>query len=289
MHTRYYDRQGGIQSHGLDIISNLPHFFILLALQRLDMEGWRFAPNLSFDTDNHSPAQLEVTLQRPAVNLEAPIQQFVVIVKLLHDQVLQVRWGLVGRAMTVYECDLADYPLKEQVFKLSWPEVSRTPEPDDLQALGEIADEGAKDHILTLLASEMPTMMDTCLIRKRLGTLLLPHFSEPRASRRLEIPVYQKRCPVWDLTADELFNVWMQTLSRMLDSSVWGRSRLTHFRSHHPVGKRFSSSRYQPREYDNYCEGGNVVGVLNEWSPTPVHYAHIFRSPNNSVDSSRAE
>ena len=251
------------------------------------MEGWRFAPNLSFDMNNHSPAQLEVTLQRPAVNLEAPSQQYIVIVKLSHDQVLQVRWGLVGRAMTVYECDLADYLLKEQVFKLSWPEVSRTPEPDDLQALGEIADEGAKDHILTLLASEMPRMMDTCLIRKRLGALLQPHFPKPQ--RRLVILVYQKRRAIWDLTADELFNVWMQTLSRMLDSSVWGHSRLTHFRSHHSVGKWFSSSRYQPREYNNYCEGDNVVGVLNEWSPTLVHYAPIFQSPNNSVDSSHTE
>ena len=35
----YYDRQGGIQSYGLDIIKNLPHFFVfLLALQRLDLE-----------------------------------------------------------------------------------------------------------------------------------------------------------------------------------------------------------------------------------------------------------
>jgi hypothetical protein len=47
-------------------------------------------------------------------------------------------WGLVGRATTVYECDLTDHPPMEQVVKLSWPEVSRTPEPEILKELGEI-------------------------------------------------------------------------------------------------------------------------------------------------------
>ena len=120
----------------------------------------------------------------------------------------------------MYECDLADHLPKEHVVKLSWAEVSHTPEPDVLKELGETPDEGVKGHILALLASEMPTMMDICLIRTRLGTIPLPHFPSPRGSRQLVIPVCQERRPVWDLTADEIFNVWMQTLSRMLDSSV---------------------------------------------------------------------
>ena len=113
VHIWYCDRQGGTQSHGLNIINNLPHFFILLTLRRLDMEGWRFAPNLSFDRNNHSPAQCEVTLHGPAVNLEAPIQQSAAIVEFTHDQVIRAHWGLVGRATTVYKCDLADYFPKE--------------------------------------------------------------------------------------------------------------------------------------------------------------------------------
>jgi hypothetical protein len=55
VHIWYYDRQGGIQSYGLDIIKNLPHFFVfLLALQRLDLEGWGIAKDLSFNTDSRS-------------------------------------------------------------------------------------------------------------------------------------------------------------------------------------------------------------------------------------------
>ena len=62
MHIWFYDWQGGIQSYGLDNIKNLPQFFVLLVLQRLDLEGWRFVPNLSLDTDNHSSAQVDVTV-----------------------------------------------------------------------------------------------------------------------------------------------------------------------------------------------------------------------------------
>ena len=200
--------------------------------------------------NNHSPAQFEVTLHGPAVGLEAPAQQCAAIVEFTYDQVLRAHWGLVERATTVYEYDMADHLPKERVVNLSWAEVSHTPESNVLEELGETPDEGVKGHILGLLASKMFTMMDACLIRKRLGTVPQPRFPEPRASRWLVIPVFQKRRSVWDLTINEIFNVWIQTLSRMLDSSVWGCSLLTHFRSRYSVGKRFSSPRYQPRGYD---------------------------------------
>ena len=178
VHIWYCDLQGGTQSHGLNIINNLPHFFILLTLRRLDMEGWRFAPHLSFDRNNHSPAQCEVTLHGPTVNLEAPIQQPAAIVEFMYDQVFRAHWGVVGRATTVCKCDLANHLPKERVAKLSWAEVIHTPEPD-VKELGETPDEGVKDNILALLASEMPMMMGTCLIRKRLGTIPQPHFPKP--------------------------------------------------------------------------------------------------------------
>ena len=250
VHIWYCDRQGGTQSHGPNIINNQPRCFVLLTLQRLDTEGWRFAPNLRFDMNSHSPAQFEVTLHGPAVNLEAPIRQSTAIVEFTCDQVLRAHWSLVGRATTVYQWDLADHLPKERVVKLSWTEESRTPEPNVFKELGETPDEGVTDHILVLPASEMFMMTATCLIRKRLGTVPQPGFPEPRASRWLVISVPQKRRSVWGLTADELFNVWMQALSRMLDSSVGGCSLLTHFRSRHAMEKWFPSSRYQPGQYD---------------------------------------
>ena len=203
------------------IINNLPRFLVLLKLQRLDMEGRRFAPNSSLDMSNHSPTRFEVTLHGPAVSLEAPIRQSAAIVEFTYDQVLRAHWGLVGRAKTVYECDLADHLPKHQVVRLSWAGVSHTPEPDVLEKLGETPDEGVKGHILTLLAFKMPMIIVICLIRTLLGTVTQPCFPEPRASRWLVIPVFQKRRPVWDLTADEIFNVCMQNPSRMLESSVW--------------------------------------------------------------------
>jgi hypothetical protein len=250
VHIWYYDRQGGIQSYGVDIIKNLPHFFVLLlALQRLDLEGWGIAKDLSFNTDSRSSAQLEVTLHKPAGSLEGPLREPTARIEFTHDRVLRTNWGLVGRATTVYECELTDHPPKEQVVKLSWPEVSRALEPEILKELGEIPDEGVKGHVPDLLASQIPAMMDTQLIRKRLGTILQPHIPESRGPRRLVITVCQKLFPVWDLTPDGFFDVWMQCLFCMLDISVLG-ARLTRFRSHHSVGERFSPPRYQSGEYD---------------------------------------
>ena len=70
--------------------------------------------------------------------------------------------------MTVYECDLTDHQPMEQGVKLSWPEVSRTSEPEILKERGEFPDEGVKAHTPAPLASQMPPMMDANLIRKRL-------------------------------------------------------------------------------------------------------------------------
>ena len=94
MHIWFYDRQGSIQSYGLDNIKNLPHFFVLLALQQLDLEGSGFAPNLSFDTDNDWSAQLDLTLHKPAGNLELQVQQPTARVEFRLDcGVLQAQWG----------------------------------------------------------------------------------------------------------------------------------------------------------------------------------------------------
>ena len=105
----------------------------------------------------------------------------------------------------------------EQVVKISWPEVSRTSEPEIFEELGEIPDEGVKEHIPVLLASQMPTMMDTNLIRKRLDTSPQPHFLEARGPRGLVTTVCRKLLPVWDLTPDGFFDVWMQCLLCKLD------------------------------------------------------------------------
>ena len=215
MHILYYDRQGGTQSYGLNILKSLPHFLVLLlAFQRLDLEGWGFAPNLRFDTDNHTSAQLEVTLCKSAGGLGALVRQPAASVKFMRDRALRVHWELVGRATGVYECDLAHGPPKEQVFKLTWTKVSHTPDSGILEEPGE----ATKGHILDLLAPQIPTMMNTRL----LCTLPRPHFSEPLGPRRLVFNVCRMLFPVWDLTPDGFFDVWVQTLFCMLDSSMSG-------------------------------------------------------------------
>ena len=210
----YYDRQGHARSYSLNILKSLPHFLVLLlAFPRLDLEGWRFAPNLSHDTDSNPSAQLVVTLgnlvRQPAARVEFPA-----------DRVRWAHWGLVGRATEAYEFDLTDHRPKEQVVKLGRPKVIRTPETEIFKELGEIPDEASKRHILDLLAFQMPTVVDTRLIHKRLAILPQAHFPESLIPRRLVFTVCQTLLPVWDLTLDGFFDVWVEALFCMLDSSM---------------------------------------------------------------------
>ena len=217
----YYDRQGRARSYGLNILKSLPHFLVLLlAFQRLDEEGWGFAPNLSHDTDSHTSPQLEMRLRKPADGLSAPVRQPAARVEFTADRGRWAHWGLVGQATEVYEFDLTDHPPKEQVVKLSRPEVVRTPETEIFKELGNIPDEASKRHILDLLASQMPTMVDTRLIRKRLGILPQTQFPESLTPRRLVFPVCRTLFPVWDLTPDRFFDVWVEALFCMLDTSM---------------------------------------------------------------------
>ena len=56
----------------------------------------------------------------------------------------------------------------DQVIKLSKPEMTRTPEPEILRKLETILDDKVKGHISVLLSSQIPPVLNTGLIRKRL-------------------------------------------------------------------------------------------------------------------------
>ena len=94
------------------------------------------------------------------------------------------------------------------------------PEPEMLKDLGETPDGGVKGHILDLLASQMPAVVDIQRICKRLGTQPQAHFPEPQAPRQVVITVCRKRLPAYDLTADGFFDICTETLICRLDSSM---------------------------------------------------------------------
>ena len=174
---------------------------------------------MSVDTDSHSAAQLGVTLYKPVGGLGARDQQPATRVKFMRNRVLRADWRLVGRVTTAYQCDLTGHPPEEQVVKLGWPEVSGTPETEIFKELGETRVEEAQGHIPGLLASEIPMMMDTRLIRRRLCALPQAHFFESRVPATT---VCRELLPVWDLTPDGLLDAWMQAILCMLDSSMSG-------------------------------------------------------------------
>lgn len=111
-------------------------------------------------------------------------------------------WGLVGRATAVDVFNLTGPPLDEQM-------VTQIPEPKILKQLEPNVDE---EHISALMASQIPAMMNTVLIRDPLHTDLQPHCTETRDPRQLVVTC--------SLTADELFGVWLQRISCMSIGSV---------------------------------------------------------------------
>jgi Fungal protein kinase len=200
MHIWHYDRAGAIQSSGLDITYHLPHFLVLLlALQRLDQTGWGFPPELKFNPHNDHCVELPVTRHLPDGDVPA--------VARFGQDAIRMYWGLVGRATTVYECQILDTDggvvVHDAVIKLSWPEATRAKESDTAQKLANIDDPTVRGHIPVLLASRVDDETSTQKIRDRLSSK--PHNpNQPsRGPRVLVITVWKRLYPVWDLSADE--------------------------------------------------------------------------------------
>jgi hypothetical protein len=129
----WYDRQGAIQTSGFDFVKDLPRFLILLfAWQRFTEEDWGIVrlgqPGQTFTCDN----DVEITVDKDRRPLYRP-------------------YGIIGRGTTVVEATSTCAQLKglPLVVKLSFPEESRIPETEILDAVkkkaGHLPD--VADHV----------------------------------------------------------------------------------------------------------------------------------------------
>ena len=198
----YYDRQGTIQSSGINFIQDLPRFLVLLyALQRLPDLG----RNSAFTEENGSHKIIIPDERFGNVDLELHTSH--------EDKV--TNYGLKGRATNVFPVTskvLADaFPdAKEDgmVATIFWAEDQRTSEPDILKKVEEIASSNAnvKDHIPDLFWY-YKFDESTSEIRKLLG------FPEPKkGSRALYILVFRRLRPITELCGKDFFNVWQQCI-----------------------------------------------------------------------------
>ncbi|KAG1784951.1 uncharacterized protein HD556DRAFT_1451260 [Suillus plorans] len=203
----YYDRQGTIQSSGINFIQDLPRFMVLLyALQHFELHDW--GRNKDF-----LPVQVE---GKRCYEFNIKDEKLGEVDLLLHtshkDRVMH--YGLQGRATNVIPVTSQALAKKYDnlpdgmVAKVFWGEANHTSEPEILKRVEEIteAHDTVKNHIPKLLWHHTFTN-PTSAIREALRVV------EPTTgSRVLYILVFRKLQPITKLHGKELFNVWQQCI-----------------------------------------------------------------------------
>ncbi|KZP34650.1 hypothetical protein FIBSPDRAFT_13352 [Athelia psychrophila] len=177
-----YDRQGAIQSYGLDFIKDFPRFVVLLAaFQRFNRQDWGFNPDLEPLRVPTDPVKLIFTT--PGTG-SAPIHTYTVT---LTNDILYERPTLCGRASHVVtvtvERDGEAYTGEgaggdEFVLKVGWPESTRISEVQIIAKAKEIADQEPEGkHYITghlpevICSKDLPESYATGTIRTALGLL----------------------------------------------------------------------------------------------------------------------
>ncbi|KAG1895317.1 uncharacterized protein F5891DRAFT_1151743 [Suillus fuscotomentosus] len=205
--TWYYDRQGTVQSSGINFMQDLPRFMMLLyALQRFNVHDW--GRNKDF-----LPVEVE---GKQCHEFKIKDEDLGTVDLLLHTSHPErvTHYGLQGRATNVVpvtsEALTKKYGNFEDgmVAKIFWGEASRTSEPEILRKVEEIAKRHptVEGHIPQLLWHHKFTN-PTSAIREALGV------PEPTTGGRvLYILVFRKLHSITKLHGKDLFDAWRQCI-----------------------------------------------------------------------------
>lgn len=173
----WFDRQGAIQSAGINFIRDLPYFVVLLvAFQRFDLQHWGIIEGLNPYTDARGESVFNVNFPEEGLIVTADAG----------EADLYERYSLTGRGTRVYTaigaCDKqgqsistnphigTDLPKRDMALKIYWPESSRLDEAEVLKMAHAMGNTNPciKDHVPELLAS-YTYAYSTSTIRSRLG------------------------------------------------------------------------------------------------------------------------
>jgi len=199
----WYDREGAIQSHGINFVQDLPYFLVLLlAFQRFTEDDWGIIS--AFRAQGNKVFLFSFPATVPALDI--------VIEKTgkVHDH-----YGIVGRATRVLRAESKSESLHprtnqtlkglELVLKISWPEASRVPEGQIIEAavkLGEHND-NVRDHLPDLISACDLEQYSTTTIRKALGI-------NCRGPRVLRVILFRRLYPITDLVGDEFWKAFWE-------------------------------------------------------------------------------
>ncbi|CAE6397506.1 hypothetical protein ACGC1H_000164 [Rhizoctonia solani] len=222
----WYDRQGAIQSTGIDVIRNLPHFLVLLfVLQRLTLADWGFNEALDpsitsrhgskncHSNQGQSPdkgKKRKTEGERVATRIQATSAEFAInsTLKIQYNVPLQTSlyapFCLKGRSTNSFHVTAlhatnapTDSPTSS-VAKLYWPHRDRLREEDIIKEARGVADD-LGNHLPLVVGSCDVDMMGTLRIRQELGI----DSNSPCPPRALRIVIFERLIPITDLEGDD--------------------------------------------------------------------------------------
>ena len=184
----WYDHEGVIQADSFHILRDMRLYLALLyAFQRFSDSNWGVCPELA---DN------SVTIEGIKYELKTG-----------RGDLIHAPWAIKGRATTVLRCEKQGSSEKF-VAKISYPQVSRVPEPkvlDDAKRIGGTVGSAVSDHI--------PDLKDSCVLpyatasfRNVLG--LLPETDKPSGRHLVVLIMGALDGTIRELSGKEYWDVW---------------------------------------------------------------------------------
>lgn len=220
----YYDNERAIQSAGINFVTDLPYFLVLLlAFQRFTLEDWGVNVELRDAAIGDKPflfPKSDVGELKDAAIGDKPLSflKSDVSVKLDPDQRLREHFGLLGRASQVLVAtsespDPRDPKFslkgKELVAKVYHPEITRENEAEMIQLAHESGkgDPEVEGHLPDVICAVDFPAFSTDKIRRALGIY------DRRKEERARIPriiIFVRYYPITDLVGEEFWKCFWE-------------------------------------------------------------------------------
>ncbi|KAJ1304225.1 hypothetical protein OPQ81_008622 [Rhizoctonia solani] len=258
----WFDRQGTIQSTGIDFIEDLPRFLVFLgAIQRFNLSDWGFDLDLdpSMLTRHFAAGSDEAkhgsTTAELAINQNLTIRFSTDVSKKLPHEVFCIN----GRATNVFEVTSPMLEKVPLVAKLYWPNKDQLDEATIIELTCKDAPH-LRDHLPHVFGSLDIDPIGTAHIREELGI----SSNSSRFPRLLRIIVFERLIPITDLSGKAFVIAWVQCIR--CHYVAWNNG------SHH---RDLSLTNLMARYKNN-----QFLGVVNDWD---LSYAKGKSKPRPNV------
>ncbi len=219
----WYDHQGAIQTTGIDFLTDLPRFLVLLfALQRFELEDWGRVPQ--FDLGEQRLRQKTLSQDLPSTEFIGRMGCEVEVYTAKH---VHKTLGLKGRGTYVVEskCMADDHPLRgvPLVTKLLWAECTRLSEGTVAQrAIARAENAGGKkitDHMPKVVDEYQYDEYNTLTVHQRLRLPLKVRVgadgTECNVYRVLRVITMERLEPLHTLTGQVFVKGWVELMQGM--------------------------------------------------------------------------